>query len=133
MSDFFPDFPEVSLSHLSRLEWWSQLWLRAALFRLTFFFFLLESRTSALFYAGAFLFVFFLFFFGGEVESPEYFTPVCGVQVFMPRASRVHFFLWQSLVVFSCSVSARISNCLAPRVRHSYLACFSRLRVVAHS
>ena len=75
----------------------------------------------------------FYFFFGGEVESPEYFTPVCGVQVFMPRASRVHFFLWQSLVVFSCSVSARISNCLAPRVRHSYLACFSRLRVVAHS
>ncbi|MBU9710140.1 hypothetical protein KSP24_25030, partial [Paenibacillus sp. AK121] len=63
----------------------------------------------------------------------EYFTPVCGVPVFMPRASRVHFFLWQSLVVFSCSVSARISNCLAPRVRHSYLACFSRLRVVAHS
>lgn len=35
---------------------------------------------------------FFFFFFWGEVESPEYFTPVCGVQVFMPRASRVHFF-----------------------------------------
>ena len=37
-------------------------------------------------------FFFFFFFFFGEVESPEYFTPVCGVQVFMPRASRVHFF-----------------------------------------
>ena len=108
-----------------------------------FFFFLLESRTSALFSSRSFfhmppVFIFFFFFsffffFFGEVESPEYFTPVCGVQVFMPRASRVHFFLWQSLVVFSCSVSARISNCLAPRVRHSYLACFSRLRVVAHS
>ena len=91
-----------------------------------FFFFLLESRTSALFSSRSFFhmppecisfcFFSFFFFFFGEVESPEYFTPVCGVQVFMPRASRVHFFLWQSLVLFSCSVSVSVSVTVLPRV-----------------